>query len=103
MSEAVEIATSVVTAVHAAVITRRPVLLQVAGCRTETEAQLVDIIDKLLTKVMDLEDYQRRVDFVMECMTGDLLGQVRKCKSVRQGEPNDGNGFVPVIKDEKDE
>jgi hypothetical protein len=93
----VEQATAMVGLVRAAVTTRRPQLLHAVGCLTQNEYQLVDIVSLLLDEVMDWEDYNRRVDFTMKCIEGDLLGQMRKCKAVRQGEASDGQGFVPAL------
>ena len=93
----VEQATPMVGLVNAAVMTRRPQLLHAVGCLTQNEYQLVDIVSRLLHQVMDWEDYNRRVEFTMQCMEGDLLGQIRKCRAVRQGEASEGNGFVPAL------
>lgn len=88
----------------AAVANRRPQLF--AKPTTASEETLLDLIEDLLAQVMDWEDYNRRVEFVMRCMEGDLLGQIRKCRSVRQGEADDGNsysgsGFVPAIQEDE--
>jgi hypothetical protein len=94
----VESASMLVVAVSAAVSTRRPMVLKCVDTLhpTENESQLVDIVSGLLRQVMDWEDYNRRVEFVMKCMEGDLRGQMKKCMAVRQGEADDGNGFVPA-------
>lgn len=97
MTQAVEIATSMINAVRGAVIARRPMLLSIAGPQTVNEAQLIEVVRDLLQQVMDWEDYNRRVEFTMRCMEGDLLGQLRKCKAVRNGEEALlGEGFEPV-------
>ena len=89
--------TSMVALVLAAVGTRRPQLFNGVGVKTANEEQLIDIIRGLLSEVIDWEDYNRRVEFSLKCMEGDLLGSLRKCRGVREGEPDaDGNGFTPA-------
>lgn len=100
----VETASAFASQAWAAVSNRRPQLF--AKPTTASEEALLDIIEDLLSQVMDWEDYNRRVEFVMRCMEGDLLGQIRKCRAVRQGEADDGNsysgsGFVPATQEDE--
>ena len=88
---------TLVGVVLAAVSTRRLQLLSAAGARTANEEQLLDIVRGLLRELIDWEDYNRRVEFTMRCMEGDIRGMLGKCVAVRHGTPDaKRDGFVPV-------
>ena len=88
---------TLVGVVLAAVSTRRPQLLNAAGVQTANEEQLLDIVRGLLREVIDWEDYNRRVEFTMRCMEGDIRGMLGKCVAVRHGTPDaERDGFAAV-------